>query len=349
MIGKIRVGLALLVTACLFLACETVPDGTTIRGEIANSANLQVFLDKVIIGKASNVLAKKDIDASGNFEFNFPEGLEAGVYNLRIGAKRINLVLDGSEDVIQLSGDLSNIETYNFDIQGSSSTASLANLLQNRSLSSKAIDQFVDTTANPVLAAFTAYMLLDNNLELIGIQKKAFDRLSRSQPQSELTQGYEQYIRVKEMQYKQYMATQAIQVGKPAPDIQLPNPTGKEYSLSDLKGNVVLLDFWASWCRPCRYENPNVVKVYHKYKSKGFTIFSVSLDRSKDRWANAIEQDQLAWPYHVSDLQYWDSEPAKTYGVSGIPKTFLIDRDGKIAAIGLRGADQIEQALLKVL
>ena len=325
--GTIRVGITLVAAILLLWSCQTVPEGTTIRGEITNAGNLQAYLDKVIIGKASNVLAKKDIDGSGKFEFNFPEGLESGVYNLRIGAKRINLVLDGNEGIINLNGDLSNLETYNINVSGSNSTAALANLMQKKSLSSKDIETFVDTAANPVLAAFTSFMLLDRNPELLGIQQKAYDRLSQAQPEAELTKGYQNYIRAKQRQYKEYMATQMIQGGKDAPDISLLSPDGKSYALSDLKGQVVLLDFWASWCRPCRYENPNVVKVYHKYKNKGFTIFSVSLDKSKDRWADAIQKDQLAWPYHVSDLQGWNSAPAQEYGVSGIPKTFLIDRD----------------------
>ncbi|MFT5337296.1 MAG: thiol-disulfide isomerase/thioredoxin, partial [Luteibaculaceae bacterium] len=101
-------------------------------------------------------------------------------------------------------------------------------------------------------------------------------------------------------------------------------------------GKYVLIDFWASWCRPCRAENPNVVAMYKKYKRKGFEIYSVSLDRTKDAWVNAIKQDGLTWT-HVSDLKFWQSEGAKTYGVSGIPFTVLIDKEGKIIATNIRG------------
>lgn len=125
--------------------------------------------------------------------------------------------------------------------------------------------------------------------------------------------------------------------GAMAPEIDLPSPDGKNIKLSDLRGKVVLIDFWASWCGPCRRENPNVVRVYEKYKSKGFEILSVSLDRDKSRWLQAIEQDDMEW-LHVSDLKFWQSVAAKTYGVSSIPYTVLVDREGKIIASRLRGA-----------
>lgn len=128
-------------------------------------------------------------------------------------------------------------------------------------------------------------------------------------------------------------------IGKPAPDIALKNADGKEYKLSDLKGKYVLLDFWASWCGPCRKENPNVVAVYNKYSGSDFTIFSVSLDTNKDAWIKAIAKDNLSWPYHVSDLAQWsDSEVAKLYNITGIPMNFLLDKDGKVIAENLRGA-----------
>ena len=132
--------------------------------------------------------------------------------------------------------------------------------------------------------------------------------------------------------------------GEMAPDIVMNDPDGNERRLSDLRGKVVLLDFWASWCGPCRRENPNVVRAYANYKDQGFEVFSVSLDSDANRWRKAIEQDQLTWPNHVSDLQGWRNGAAREYGISSIPHTMLIDRDGAILATHLRGSG-VESAL----
>lgn len=127
-----------------------------------------------------------------------------------------------------------------------------------------------------------------------------------------------------------------VSVGKEAPDFTLNSPEGKPVSLSSFRGKLLLLDFWASWCGPCRKENPNVVKVYEEYKDKGFDILGVSLDNNKDRWLQAIKSDGLVWN-HVSDLKGWKSEAAAIYSVRGIPHTILIDQNGVIIAKNLRG------------
>jgi thiol-disulfide isomerase/thioredoxin len=133
-----------------------------------------------------------------------------------------------------------------------------------------------------------------------------------------------------------------------APEIAKKDPTGKVRKLSDLRGKYVLIDFWASWCGPCRVENPNVVKLYKKYKDKNFDIFSVSLDNEKNRWVKAIEADGLIWENHVSDLKGWKTDVTKSYQFNGIPHTVLIDPEGKIIAKNLRGPS-LEQKLKEVL
>jgi peroxiredoxin len=127
-----------------------------------------------------------------------------------------------------------------------------------------------------------------------------------------------------------------LAVGSPAPEIALPDPEGNIVKLSSLKGSYVLIDFWAAWCRPCRIENPNNVKLYKQYRNQGFEIYGVSLDRTREDWLKAIEDDGLTWT-QVSDLKYFQSEAAREYNVNAIPATILLDRSGRIIAKNLRG------------
>jgi len=153
----------------------------------------------------------------------------------------------------------------------------------------------------------------------------------------------EQKLKQESVYESQKVAAEKIKIGKAAPEIKLKNLKGETESLSSLKGKYVLIDFWASWCKPCREENPNVKKLYDRYKEKGFEIFAVSLDRNKVAWESAVEADNLTWK-HVSDLQFWNSAAAKEYGINAIPFTVLLDPDGIIIGVNLRGK-QLENKL----
>ncbi len=152
-------------------------------------------------------------------------------------------------------------------------------------------------------------------------------------------------VRQNVQQFVNYMRTNMT--GIPAIEIAQTDTAGVIRKLSDLKGKVVLIDFWASWCGPCRKENPTVVAAYKKYRNKGFEVFSVSLDQDRSRWISAIQQDGLIWPNHVSDLKYWQNEAASKYGVSSIPRTVLVDKNGIITNYNLRG-EALENKLKEI-
>lgn len=176
---------------------------------------------------------------------------------------------------------------------------------------------------------------------------KVGEALQEKYPNNQHTKFFlrtmERTKQAEEMRLKMLEAKAKLAPGQPMPDFQLMTPDGELRALSDLRGKVVLVDFWASWCRPCRMENPNLVKLYADYKDKGFDVFSVSLDglpnqpNPRQEWLGAIQQDALSWPNHVSDLKGWTSQVVPQFGIQGIPFTVLIDRDGNILGTDLRG------------
>ncbi len=179
--------------------------------------------------------------------------------------------------------------------------------------------------ASPSLAAFYGIQMIDAE-QNVGFIDSIAAELETKMPTNFHVAGL----------LEQVSSKKRLAIGKEAPEIELESPDGELIKLSSLRGNYVLIDFWAAWCRPCRAENPNVVRLYNQYSDNNFEILGVSLDRTKDKWVQAIAQDGLPW-LHVSDLKYWRSQAAMDYQVGAIPATFLIDPDGIIIAKNLRG------------
>jgi peroxiredoxin len=301
----------------------------------------------------TQVIAKAPIASNGSFEIKLEEKLQPGIYRIRVGSQRAFFFLDGTEARMKVHTSLNQIGAHDFAIEGSeAATDMLANMnkIRKRELGASEIPALVEGATNPIASMHYAMVGLQPNMENISIMRQVAERLRIKYPESQYTTLYNTEINNIEKQLARVQSQEVIKVGQPAPDIALPNPDGQIMKLSDLKGQVVLLDFWASWCGPCRRANPHVVQTYNKYKNKGFTVFSVSLDRpgQAEKWKQAIDQDKLTWPYHVSDLRYWNSEPASVYGVRGIPKTFLIDKDGMIASTSV-SPYELDASLEKLL
>ena len=333
-----------------------------VTGNIANGGGLKIYFDRVTLDAAVESLDNVTIEGNGDFKITL-EDVKPSPYRMRIGQKTVWLLLDGEEGTIDVKADLRTLDNLDYTVSNSPNTMEYVTIFKD--LKEKApkggekefadhILSFVDTTNYPLVGLYLTASNFDTKryqypslpMEvLIAIHQRANDKFKEAYPGSDLLPTHNNIIAQMQMQVQQ----QSVKVGAVPPDITMQSPDGKTYSLSQLKGKIVLLDFWASWCGPCRKTNPELVRIYNKFKNQNFTVFSVSLDRNAQAWRQAIFKDNLTWEYHVSDLQYWNSTAAKLYNVNSIPRTFLIDKDGKVAATNLIPGAQLEQAIQRLL
>jgi peroxiredoxin len=214
--------------------------------------------------------------------------------------------------------------------------------------------QFIDDNLGSLATIMALYQQLGpqsyvlNPRDDLKYYEKVDSSLMELYPNSEPVKSLHSQIKM----YKSRMKENSVnipnlEIGNVPPEIALPNPQGDTIALSSLRGEYVLLDFWASWCKPCRIENPNLVRAYKRFKDKGFEIYQVSLDKKRSVWVNAIEKDNLDW-IHVSDLNFWNSSVVRSYNLSSIPANFLLNKKGEIVAKNLRG-DALHAKLNEVL
>jgi thiol-disulfide isomerase/thioredoxin len=353
----------------------------SVSGEIKGAENLRIYIeapsDRGLISVADTI-----ISASGSFKLkgNIPS---IGYYLLRVGENPQNVIpvtmVPGDELKINCSASNFGTEPNASGTKWSSSMNDYLRLmkqfqLEQTNLKAKegsvsneelniqflkiknkieAVTQtkILDNPANPFNIVMTGSLFPSssfdnwdlNNLKILKVVAQAFEE---SYPKTTVAETFRKQVEDIENAYTQYSENKNGTIQ--APEISLNTPEGKTVKLSELLGKIVLIDFWASWCVPCRKENPTLVKLYSKYQKKGFTILSVSLDEDIKAWKNAIITDGLVWPNHVSDLLGWESSMINLYSIEAIPLTILINKEGKIIGKDLRGAT-LEQKIAEII
>jgi thiol-disulfide isomerase/thioredoxin len=352
----------------------------TIQGEILGAANQQVYVEaQSARGVIKIAESQTEVDGTFKIDGNI-KGF--GLYQLRVGKDQIKSVplTLCPNDKIRVSANYATFEQLP-KISGAKWTSAITkymqifnefaykqmNLINDKSIKEEdkikqffelkkpldlyAKSQMLKDPSNPanivLTTSMTPAMGFDNwDVENLEVLKTVLTAYKSAYPRSPITRSLEMQIEQIKNAYAEFKGTNTS--SQQAPEINLPDPSGKRISLGSLRGKVVLIDFWASWCGPCRQANPHVVTLYNKYKNQNFTIYSVSLDKDKEAWKRAIKADGLVWPTHVSDLLQWETPLVQQYGFNSIPYTVLIDANGMIVGKNLQG-DALEQKIISLL
>ena len=359
--------LTVLVFAMAILSCQSAKDEYSIKGSIAGVETGKVYLQKLVDGQPQSVDTANVVGGKFTFKgkMEIPDirflRLNDQDYFAQFFVDNSSITVAANKDSLRstkITGSpthdvfkiyIAEMEKLSKEVKALQDKYQSAMAVNNTDAAEKAkidyqamIDNnkvytknFVKEHSNSVVSAYIALFQLANQVdgtELDSLTSKFAPEISKS----------EYVVKLKEIVQEQKKTA----VGAIAPDFTMNDPEGKPVQLASMKGKVVLVDFWASWCGPCRQENPNVVKLYQQFHSKGFEILGVSLDKTKEDWLKAIKDDNLTW-IHVSDLQFWQNAAARLYGVNAIPQSFLLDKDGKIIGKGLRG-EQLAKKLAEL-
>jgi peroxiredoxin len=346
-----------------------------LKGKLINTNGETIYLEK-LSSTQPIVVDSALINDAGEFEF-IQYQPKIGFYRIKLNAQNFAMLVLDSADKVNITGDLKDLantyktegspETKLFleyqdiakmrDMRLDSLNKVFQMLMEGKKMDNQRMDSIselfkapYEAIVNPSNEHLGEKIKQNNNMyaSIMAIQALETDKFVSVYEALDkgLTSKFPEDRNVK-MFHDVFVKAVASSIGQVAPEINLPSLNGTEIKLSSLKGKIVLIDFWASWCGPCRKEMPNVVKAYAKFKSKGFEIYGVSLDDSKDRWEEAVAKDGITWP-QVSDLRKWDGEVVRNYNINSIPFTVLLDRDGKIIAKNLRG-EELEKKLVEVL
>ena len=344
----------------------------TVNGELKGATDQKVYLEQISFNQQPPQVLDTAEVVKGNFKVK-AVAPEEGLYRLRF-EKNAGYIFINDKSDIDFAADVkdSTLQSARFNTPANVSLTHFIILLDsihttligedrnvkeieqqhNDSLQTLAQNQFnitdswyknflyqyIDTTKSPMVALFALGYSQEIGIDSV---KLLIDRLQKKFPKqiaiADVAKQFQDYMASQSQPQNQTKSNQ-ITEGQIAPDFTLPDVDGKPFSLSSLRGKYVLVDFWASWCGPCREENPNVLATYNQFKGKNFTVLGVSLDKDKKDWIKAIKDDGLVWK-QISDLKFWNNEAATLYGVEAIPYNVLIDPQGKVIATSLRGPD----------